>query len=164
MAPISVSLEDNRETSDFFGHALAKGDFNGDGYDDLAVDAHGEDVDGVANAGAVQVIYGTYYGLSNSWDTLLTQNDVTGTGIEANDHFGYALTAGDFNGDGYDDLAIGVPREDSGATNSGAVQVLEGWDSPAGLRAVSAAWWYYQGKKGSLFPTGPDPVSPTIIL
>ena len=130
VAPIDLSLEDSREAGDRFGHALAKGDFNGDGYDDLAVGAYGEDVGAVANAGAVQVIYGTYYGLSDSWDKLLTQNDVTGTSVETNDRFGYTLASGDFNGDGFDDLVIGSPFEDWGsATDAGVVHVMYGSSS-----------------------------------
>ena len=65
----------------------------------------------VAEAGAVNVIYGSSSGLS---DTILrpqfwTQNTVDVDDVaEANDLFGYSLSAADFNGDGKDDLAIGV--------------------------------------------------------
>ena len=46
------------EAGDLFGSALAAGDFNNDGFADLAVGAPGEDVGGVIGAGAVNVLYG----------------------------------------------------------------------------------------------------------
>ena len=50
---------------------------------------------------------------------------ITGT-PEAGDLFGYSLAAADFNGDGFTDLAVGVPFEDQAATNDGAVNVIYG--------------------------------------
>ena len=93
------------ETNDGFGTTIAIGDFNGDGYDDLAVGAPNEDVGGYRNNGTVRVIYGTSDGLAKANNVILYGDD-----IDEYDHFGYALTVGDFNGDGYDDLAVGEPR------------------------------------------------------
>ena len=63
-----------------------------------------------------------------------------GSGIkgvaEAADLFGFALAAGDFDGDLFDDLAIGVPGENSGA---GAVNVLYG--SSDRLRSFNDQIW-----------------------
>jgi FG-GAP repeat len=56
-------IVDAAEAGDQFGFALATGDFNGDGLADLAVGVPGEDVAGVSDAGAVQVLYGTPSGL-----------------------------------------------------------------------------------------------------
>ena len=50
-----------------------------------------------------------------------------------------AQVSGDFNGDGFADLAIGVPDEDIGDPNAGAVSVLYG--GPAGLTAVNDQLW-----------------------
>jgi hypothetical protein len=59
---------------------------------------------------------------------------------EPGDLFGSALFAGDFNGDGFDDLAVGVPGEDvGGATDAGAVNLLFG--SAGGLAAAGAQIW-----------------------
>jgi hypothetical protein len=95
------------------GSALACGDFDGDGFADLAIGVPGEN----GSSGAVVVVYGsTNGGLGNKHGTHLTQNNI-GLGIigpvEPGDRFGEALAAGDFNGDGRDDLAIGVPGESS---------------------------------------------------
>lgn len=107
-------------------------DFDGDGFADLAIGAPGDSVDGRAGAGSVTVLYGTATGLTAAGSQLWTQNS---TGIldssEPNDGFGTALAAGDFNRDGYADLAVGVPREDimfNGTlrTDAGTVHLIYG--------------------------------------
>ena len=113
-----------------FGAALACGDFNGDGYADLAVGAPGV----FNNQGSVSVLYGDSGGLQDPpWDGRLYQNMVGfNESMEDDDYFGAALTAGDFNGDGVDDLAIGVPGETDpgglfvGLDSQGLVHVLYG--------------------------------------
>jgi len=113
--------------NDYFGDALASGDFNHDGFDDLAIGAPLEtaDVQGIDGAGAVAVLYGSPQGLLTTGGQKWTQSS-TGSGFsEANDYFGKALASGDFNGDHCDDLAIGAPREDIEAiSNAGAVNIL----------------------------------------
>ena len=90
--------------------AEVRADFNGDGFDDLAVGVPGEDIGTINSAGAVNVIYGSSGGLSCGGNQFWHQDS---SGIldtaEASDQFGDALAAGDFNGDGFDDdLAVGV--------------------------------------------------------
>ncbi|AIF82779.1 FG-GAP repeat protein [Candidatus Nitrososphaera evergladensis SR1] len=136
----STSIADTAESGDAFGFSLAGGDFNGDGYSDLAIGVRTEDVGAVNNAGAVNVIYGSASGLSTS-ARVANQFWSQGSGsiadsAEDGDVFGEAVTTGDFNGDGYSDLAIGVPSEDIGAvSNGGAVNVIYG--SEDGLSATS---------------------------
>src|SRR5262245_47426234 len=84
-------------------------DFNGDGFADLAVSAPGEDFPPYTDAGAVHVIYGSLAGL-NAANTqiideahLVIPGGISGYQIGA--RFGEVLAWGDFNGDGYDDLA-----------------------------------------------------------
>ncbi|TAH34959.1 MAG: hypothetical protein EYC70_14275 [Planctomycetota bacterium] len=122
--------------------ALAQ-DFDGDGYADLAVGSPYED-GAYANCGVVHVLYGGTGGLSGSGSQVFDQS-VPGLGDspEANDMFGYSLAWGDVNGDGCDDLAIGVPFEDVSIDHSktvvadaGVVHVLFG--GPGGLSASGA--------------------------
>src|SRR6266508_5617703 len=82
-------------------------DFNGDGFSDLAVGVPNEDLGPIADAGAVNVLFGTPSGLQASApeDQLITQALGPGEGPEAGDRFGAGLATADFNGDGYSDLA-----------------------------------------------------------
>lgn len=135
------------EQGDAFGYALATADFNGDGFDDLAVGVPGEDIGTVENAGAVHVLYGSATGLAAEGDQLWHQN-VTGIADEAEteDRFGLRLGAGDLNGDGFADLAVGVPREDVGTVigieDAGAVHILYG--SASGLTTTGSELWNTQ--------------------
>jgi FG-GAP repeat protein len=56
-------IEDVTEAGDFFGATLATGDFNGDGFDDLAIAVPCEAPAGAVSAGAVSVLYGSSVGL-----------------------------------------------------------------------------------------------------
>ena len=137
----SPNIEDLAEEADFFGSALATGDFNKDGFYDLAIGAPWESVGTLWKAGAVNVIYGSTDGLSATVkpDQLWTQDSVDIVGdIAKDDLFGGHLTTGDFNKDGYSDLAIGVRGEDVGTIMSaGAVNVIYG--SSNGLSANAPA-------------------------
>ncbi len=124
-------------TGDRYGSALAAGDFNGDGYDDLAVGVPGEDSLVAIDIGAVNIVYGRAIGLGSTGKQQWHQ-DVPGilNSAEPGDEFGSALATGDFNGDRYADLAIGIPGEDSEA---GAVSVLYG--GPLRLTEVGNEFW-----------------------
>ena len=130
------------EDGDLFGSSIVTGDYNGDGYDDLAIGSPGEDVGSRMNAGAVNVIYGAPGGLSNVGDSLWTQ-DVAGVedAAEEGDLFGWSLASGDFNHDGYADLAIGVRSEDiKSKEDAGAVSVLYG--SADGIVVEGNQFWH----------------------
>jgi hypothetical protein len=103
---------------------LAAGDFNNDGFADLAAGAPFESVGGALGAGAVSVLYGSPAGLTASGGRLFTQ--VAGM-IEINDQFGAQLAVGDFNDNTFADLAATAPEERVGTvTAAGAVSVLYG--------------------------------------
>src|SRR3954469_8244617 len=95
------------------GQGVARADFNGDGFGDLAVGVPDENVGAaqLANAGAVNVIYGSATGLPDSGNQCLPQVQARagGDSPEADDRFGSALAGGDFNNDGRADLAVGAP-------------------------------------------------------
>src|SRR5262245_54439798 len=110
-------------------------DFNGDGYDDMAVSAFGYEVDGVNSAGAVSVLYGSPTGLTKLGNQLWTENS-PGLGMvaEKGDLWGRALAAADFNGDGFADLSVGDGNKDvNGVVDAGLATVIYG--SPNGLDA-----------------------------
>ncbi len=131
-------------------NTVAHGDFNNDGYDDLAIGVPGEDIGTAIDAGAVNVLYGSDNGLTAAGDQFWHQNIGTVWGhAEPGDRFGAALAVGDFNNDGYDDLAIGVPGEDLGnntIADAGMVHVLYGSDG-VGLTANGDQDWH-QNKPG----------------
>ena len=77
---------------------VARGDFNGDGLADLAIGVPYEDLDGIDAAGIVQVFYGSASGLTANSDQLFDIRTF-GFPLGDEDHFGWALAAGNFNGD-----------------------------------------------------------------
>ena len=115
--------------------AVASGDVNGDGVDDLILGAPGEDLGELVDGGAVHVVLGVAgSGASGrSWE-LSQGNGLTGL-TEAGDLVGAALAVGDFDCDGLDDIAMGAPAEDVGSTiDAGAVNVVYGTASGPGNR------------------------------
>lgn len=129
------------ETGDRMGSSLASGDFNGDGCDDLAVGVPFEDIGALNAAGGVAVFFGSPgSGLTADGDQFIDGG--WAESVEANDRFGWALAAGDFNDDGKDDLAIGLPLEEieAGPQNAGAVNIIYG--SGMGLVAAGSEVWH----------------------
>jgi hypothetical protein len=128
-----------------FGRAVAAGDFNGDGTSDLAIGAPRMDLGSLTQAGGVYLLYGSTSGLqTTSPAAQFWTQDSPGVPdqAETNDWFGRAVGSGNFNGDAYDDLVVGVPLEDQNADpkvrrDSGAVNVLYG--SAAGVQATAPA-------------------------
>ncbi|MCD6382884.1 MAG: FG-GAP repeat protein [Thermoplasmata archaeon] len=123
-----------------FGYSLATGDFNGDGYDDLAVGAPYYDTSNT-DAGRVLIYYGSSSGLATTVGASFSGPD------QANANFGYTLSSGDYNGDGYDDLLVGAPWYDTiSYTDAGAVYLY--WGTPWGLASsYSHSYYGYQSSQ-----------------
>jgi len=121
------------EASDRFGSALAVGDFDGDGVDDLAIGAEGENLASprvVVNAGAVNVLYGVAgVGVTTAGAQEFDGDDLFFNGAREQSFFGSALAAGDFDGNGIDDLAIGEPGSQDLLNSEGFIWVIYGADS-----------------------------------
>jgi hypothetical protein len=109
------------ETNDMLGTSMVSADFDGDGYDDLAVGAIGEQPYRHLG-GAVLVYKGTSTGLV-AWKVLYEGQFDTFT-AHSNDDFGFTLAAGDVTGDGIADLVIGAPLQ--GTPQGGAVFIYKG--------------------------------------
>lgn len=104
------------------GWAIAGvGDWNGDGFGDVAVGAYAAD-DGVSDVGRAYVVLGPVSG-----NIDLAAADLILTGEDYNDQAGYSVgNAGDVDSDGYLDLIVGAWGDDDGGTAAGAAYVAFG--------------------------------------
>lgn len=133
-------------SGDQLGTSIYAGDFNKDGFDDLAMGAfNGYHMS--TRTGRVYVIYGQG-NLYNRWGTQSVdfsyfKPDLSLSGRSESDNFGLEINAGDVNGDEIEDLLVGSPMAEAlGVQNAGVVDVYLG--SYDGLSQFSDMIFYGQ--------------------
>lgn len=134
---------------DYFGRAVATGDFNGDGFDDLATAAPFDDVAGMPGTihGSVVINFGSEHGLTHVGAQRITSSPfVTQESLQ----FGSALASADFDSDGYGDLVVGVPYAHvNGVVHAGMVFIYRG--GPNGITGIPTI--YNQSHVGGAIET-----------
>jgi Ca2+-binding RTX toxin-like protein len=131
---------DGESRYDDSGHSVSgAGDINGDGYDDLIIGAHRAN-----HNGSSYVVFGKANGFDARID-LSSLNGNNGFRLDsenAGDGSGWSVSAaGDFNGDGYDDLIIGARYADPNGLSSGSSYVVfgkaDGFDASIDLSTLN---------------------------
>ncbi|WP_051765581.1 FG-GAP-like repeat-containing protein [Streptomyces sp. NRRL F-5135] len=126
------------------GYTGRIGDVDGDGYGDLVTgipdDEYLSGEKGAAHRGGeIQVLYGSAQGIPATQRPKVFHQDSSGVpgGGENGDQFGFSLSVGDVNGDGYADVLTGAPAEAIGDRSAaGAATLLRG--SAAGLTGAGS--------------------------
>ena len=112
---------DGIDVFDFSGTSVSSaGDVNGDGFDDVIIGASRADPNGNNVAGESYVVFGAAGGFTPSLflGALDGTNGFRIDGIDASDRSGESVSsAGDVNGDGFDDLIIGAFGGDPNGNN-----------------------------------------------
>ncbi len=120
---------------------LLVGDFNADGFDDFAYNNPYANSNGLIENGQATI----YFGASTGPNT--TQADIIINGESSEDRLSSGIAVGDYNGDGYDDLALGIPGFDALGNDSddhGKVEIYLG--NSNGLS--NTTWWNQSGAAG----------------
>ncbi len=123
------------------------GDVNGDGFDDLIIGAFLADPNDISGAGESYVVFGSSGGFDSSFDLsdLDGSNGFVLNGIDQYDLSGISVSsAGDVNGDGFDDLIIGARFADpNGNSDAGESYVVfgsnDGFDSSLELSELDGS-------------------------
>jgi hypothetical protein len=138
LSSVASKVFNGTSRGDEFGDALkSAGDFNGDGFADLAIGTYLASPMGRVSAGTVSIYFGSDIGLSSS-------SAITVLGSAMGDKLGWALAGADVNNDGFGDVAIGaIGTTIAGIANAGTLSVLfgaaMGFRGPVRVRGGNAA-------------------------
>ena len=123
-------VESNQANAAFGTSVATAGDVDNDGYDDVIVGTPGYS-NGETNEGAALVYYGSAMGPITTPNWRVESNQ-----IDAN--LGWSVaTAGDVNGDNYDEVIVGAPNYDTVERNEGAAFVYYG----SAVRLKTTDYW-----------------------
>ncbi len=144
-------------------YVSSAGDFNGDGFDDILIGASGANPNGNSEAGESYIVFGrddsvTPFASSFDPSTLDGTNGFIISGIDSDDFSGISVSsAGDINGDGFDDILIGAVGADNGVDLSvGETYLVFGRDDSTTPFAASLDLSSLNGTNGFII-TGIDP-------
>ncbi len=146
---LAWTAESNIEFANFGWSVSTAGDINGDSYDDVVIGAPHYS-NGQTNEGAIYLYYGSEDGLGTT-PVIIESN-------EPESLFGWSVsTAGDVNGDGFDDLIIGAigctsPEQCEGRAyvfygTSDGLSATPGWSTMGGK--AHSAYGYTVGSADS---------------
>lgn len=117
---IPASTMEGDQVTAYYGYSVAcAGDVNGDGYDDIIVGAH-QYSNGQTNEGRAYIYHGSATGINIVPAAILEIN-------QSHAQFGCSVsTAGDVNGDGFDDIIVGAKFYDNGQLDEGRAYIFHG--------------------------------------
>ena len=121
--------------SDRMGDALAGGDADGDGLADFVIGVRLQD-DGYTDGGKGYLMLGANF--TGATD-IESASEAGFEGLASLEYLGTSALMADLDNDGLDELIFGIPKEDSGGTNAGAVAIFEDGSAWSGTYDVSDA-------------------------
>ncbi|MCX8019315.1 MAG: FG-GAP-like repeat-containing protein [Chitinophagaceae bacterium] len=137
----SATRESDINSAGFGRSVSSAGDVNGDGFSDVIIGAPGYS-NNETEEGAAYLFHGSSSGISTSADLILESN-------QNNANFGICVSsAGDVNGDGYNDIIIGAEYYDNGQNNEGRAFIYHG--SPSGINSGNF-YFIESNQNGALF-------------
>ncbi len=132
------------DSTDYAGSAVSgAGDVNKDGFGDILIGANGDEEGGGGDSGQVYVIFGKASGWSN--DVSLSTSNASYLGESFSNLLGSQVaSAGDVNGDGYDDLLMSAYRNSAGGNDAGQTYLVlgkaSGWAMDVSVANVDASF------------------------
>jgi hypothetical protein len=132
--PNQVIFGPGNQAAARFGQACEVMDYNADGKWDLLVSSPWRDIGPNVDRGAVYA----YYGATNASVSAIPSATLNSPPLSSEVYFGFALSKGDIDGNGYDDLIVGSPYWDTGSIDSGGAWVFWANDSTGAIMPTTS--------------------------